>query len=89
MKQSTAEKINVLMLQLAAKMDDSIAFVRDIETKEDSDAYRDAVSKVMASLYLDVLEKIWTEHPSLRPAQMDGPYVIDPSINEPRFYDKR
>jgi len=33
---------------------------------------------------LDIEEKLWVEHPALRPREMKGSYVVDPSNFEPR-----
>jgi hypothetical protein len=41
---------------------------------------------VMGALYIDIEEKLWAEHPSLRPGEMKGNYVVDPANFEPRFY---
>jgi len=89
MNRTSAEKLSVMMLRISGMLDDSIAFVRDAESKEDFELYRDQVSRTMASMHLDVLEQIWKEHPSLRPKQMGGSYEVDPAIHEPRFYDVR
>jgi hypothetical protein len=89
LKRSTAEKLSILMMQINAQLDDSVAYVRDTESKEDFESYRDIIARVMASLYLDVEEKLWREHPELRPVLMDGPYQVDPKRFEPRFYLKR
>jgi hypothetical protein len=40
----------------------------------------------MGAVYLDIEERLWTEHPDLKPREMDGSYTVDPSNIEPRFY---
>jgi hypothetical protein len=40
----------------------------------------------MGAVFLDIEEKLWAEHPELRPREMDGNYVVNPSNFEPRFY---
>jgi hypothetical protein len=42
----------------------------------------------MGAVYLDIEEKLWAEHPGLKPREMDGSYDVDPSIFEPRFYSE-
>ncbi len=86
MDKEAAEKLSVLMMQINAMLDQSVAFVRDHDTDENFEEYRQVIGKIMGSLYLDVEEKIWHKHPELRPKQMDGPYEVDESIFEPRFY---
>jgi hypothetical protein len=43
----------------------------------------------MGASCLDIQEKLWAQHPSLRPREMDGNYVVDPSNFERRFYPMR
>ncbi|HVK55078.1 MAG TPA: hypothetical protein VM532_08630 [Burkholderiales bacterium] len=87
MEREVAEKISVLMLQLNAKLNDSIAFVRDNCSKEEFETYRKAAGMLMGSILLDIEEPIYQEHPTLRPNGLGGPYKVDPRIFEPRFYE--
>lgn len=73
-------------MQINAKLDQSVAFVRDHDTEENFKEYRQVVGKIMGSLYLDIEEKLWQQYPELRPKQMDGPYEVSENIFEPRFY---
>jgi len=73
-------------MKINAKLDQSVAFVRDHDTNENFEEYRQVIGKIMGSLYLDVEEKLWHKYPELRPKQMDGPYKVEESIIEPRFY---
>ena len=86
MTKEEAEKLSVLLLQLQAKLNESVAFVRDSDSKEELEKYRSAIGQVMSVLYLDVEEKLWSRFPELRPDSMDGPYKVDSKIFEPRFY---
>lgn len=82
----TAEALSLLMMRINASLDDSVAMVRDKGSLEELQWYRQEVGKIMAGLYLEIQEKLWAEHPSLRPRQMKGDYVVDPANFEPRFY---
>jgi hypothetical protein len=82
----TAEALSLLMMRINASLDDSVAMVRDQGSPEDLQWYRQEVGKIMAALYLDVEERLWAEHPSLRPREMKGDYAVDPANFEPRFY---
>jgi hypothetical protein len=84
-----AEALSLLMMRINASLDDSVAFVRDKCSAEDLQWYRREVGKVMGALYLDIEEKLWAEHRSLRPREMDGEYAVDPTNFEPRFYAVR
>jgi hypothetical protein len=86
MNRDEAEKLSILLLQLVAKLDQSAAFVRDKDTKEDWDKYRQAVGRAMGEICLELEEPLWRRFPDLKPEHLGGPYKIDPSIYEPRFY---
>ena len=86
MNKDAAEKLSILIMQINAKLDQSVAFVRDHDTENKFKEYRQVVGKIMGSLYLDIEEKLWQQYPELRPKQMDGPYEVPESIFEPGFY---
>jgi len=87
MRVEVAEKLVLLMLQINSKLQDSVAYVRDTCSKDESDADREAAGGVMTSILTDIEEPIYKEHPSLKPDGLDGPYKVDPRIFEPRFYE--
>jgi hypothetical protein len=82
----TAEALSLLIMRINSQLNDSVAFVRDKGNSEDLQWYRREAGKIMGGLYLDVQERLWSEHPSLRTREMDGDYLVDPSNFEPRFY---
>ena len=84
-----AEALSLLMMRINSNLNDSVAFVRDKCSAEDLHWYRREVGKVMGALCLDIEEKLWAQHPDLRPREMDGDYVVDYSNFEPRFYAVR
>jgi hypothetical protein len=84
-----AEALNLLMMRINSNLNDSVAFVRDKCNPEELKWYRREVGKVMGATCLDIQEIIWAEHPSLKPIEMGGTYVVDPSNFEPRFYAVR
>ena len=86
MDKKVAEKLSVLMIQINSMLNDSVAYVRDTCKNEEFKTYRSAAGKLMGTLYLDIANKLWEEYPKLKPTQMDGPYEIDQSLFEPRFY---
>ena len=89
MDRDSAEKLSILMMQLNAKMDESIAFVLDHDTDGTFENYKLIAGKIMASFYLDIENKLWKKYPELLPEAMEGTYKIDPKIYEPRFYDPK
>jgi hypothetical protein len=84
MEIKVAEALSLLMMRINSQLNDSVALVRDKCSAEDLRCRE--VGKLMGASCLDIQEKLWAEHPSLRPRQMDGDYVVDPSNFEPRFY---
>jgi hypothetical protein len=74
-------------MQLIAHLDQSVAFVRDHCSRDEFERYRKEVGKLIAAIDLEIAERIYREHPSLRPEALDGPYKVDPRIFEPRFYN--
>ncbi|MBE9488883.1 MAG: hypothetical protein IMY67_01195 [Bacteroidetes bacterium] len=88
MNQDAAEKLSILLMQINAKLDESVAFVQDNDTEDSYIEFRTTIGKIMGHLYLDVEEKLWLQYPELRPEKMDGPYKVKESIFEPRFYTR-
>ncbi len=86
MNKDEAEQLSVLLLQLVAKLDQSAAFVRDKDTKENWDKYRQAVGKAMGEICLELEEPLWKRFPELKAEALDGTYKVDPAIYEPMFY---
>ena len=84
-----AEALSLLMMRINSNLDDSVALVRDKCSAQDLHWYRREIGKVMGALCLDIEERLWAEHPGLKPREMDGSSIVDPSNFEPRFYPIR
>ncbi len=82
----TAEALSLLMMRINSNLNDSVAMVRDKCSAEDLKWYRQEVGNIMGAVCLDIEERLWKEHPSLRPREMKGDYMVDPANFEPRFY---
>lgn len=79
-----AEKLSILTMQVSEKLNESVAFVRDHDSKE---SYARVAATLVATLYLDIQERLWRDYPDLRPKGMkNGTYEVDPRIFAPRFY---
>jgi hypothetical protein len=89
MDAKVAEAISLLMMRINSNLNDSVAYVRDHCDPDELQWYRREVGKIMGAVILDVEERLWAEHPSLRPQELDGPYHVDPANWEPRFYALR
>jgi hypothetical protein len=86
MKLEVAEKLSVLMMRVVAQLDQSTAYVRDNCTRTEFEAYRKVAGQVMGTIYLDIEEKLWSEHPQLRPENLGGSYRVDDAVLGPPFY---
>lgn len=87
MTEGEAEELSILFLRIGALLDQSAAFVRDKDTEENWNVYRKAVGRVMGSLLFELKEPHWKRFPELEPEYLNGRYIIDPTIFEPRFYE--
>ena len=87
MKTEDAEKLSILLLQVRAKLDESIGFVRERCTAEEHEVYKQGVAKVLGNLVWYLTDPLWERYPDVKPEHMGGPYKIDPKIFEPKFYE--
>ena len=70
MDKTIAKKINELMLNHSKELDDSVRLVMENCSQEEFEVYRDAVSEIMTTMLLDVMNPIYKSHPDLKPAQL-------------------
>jgi hypothetical protein len=85
MNSADAEVLSLLMLQLNAKMNDSVWFVKEKGAPEEFTAYRLQAAEVMGALH-GIAETLYTRHPHLRPTELGGTYSMDPTVFKDRFY---
>ena len=86
MTRDDADRLNVLLLQIVGRLNETAAFVRDKDDEVSWHRYRLAVAKAMAGIF-DLQDPLWERFPELRPEQVGGTYKVDPLIYEPSFYD--
>jgi hypothetical protein len=86
MELEVAEKLSVLMMRIAAQLDQSTAYVRDTCTRKEFEAYRRVAGQVIGTIYVDIEENLWAEHPQLRPQSLGGQYPVDDNVLGPPFY---
>lgn len=87
MSPDDAERLNVLLLQIQARLSQSVGFIRDHDSTKSFESYQRVVAEIMATVQLDIQERLWRDYPQLRPEFLKGPYKIDPKIYEPPFYE--
>jgi len=73
MKKDIAERVNQLMLEYGAKLDESVRFVMENCSPEEFDIYRHAVGEILGTMLVDIMEPIYREHPDLTPEQLLPP----------------
>jgi len=66
-----AKEISGLMIEFSGRLDGSIAKVREQCSPEEFAVYRRAVGRIMGEMLLEVLNPLYAEHPSLKPAEME------------------
>jgi hypothetical protein len=66
-----AKKIGDLMQDCSARLNSSVALVRDECDAEELQNYRRAVGKVMGEILLEVLNPLYAKHPQLKPPGWD------------------
>lgn len=85
MNSTDAEALSLLMLQLNARMNDSVWFVKEKGAPEEFTEYRSQVAEVMGALH-GIAEALYARHPQLRPVELGGTYSVDPAIFKDRFH---
>ena len=82
-----AEELSIALLRVMGLLNESAAFVKDKDSKENWDAYRGAVGKAMGEVALELAEPLYARFPDLRPVPLGGTYEVNSEIYEPKFYD--
>jgi len=78
--------LSILICQLNAKLDESVAFVQAHDQAGLFAEYQKIAGKIMASFYFDIQRVLWEQYPDLKPVQMGGEYRLAASLFEPHFY---
>lgn len=65
-----AGEINTMLLGLSERLNESIRMVQETCDDEDFKIYRRAAGKVMGEILLEVLNPLYEDHPSLKPAEL-------------------
>jgi hypothetical protein len=70
MDEKTAQRIAAVMQQVTGKLDESIRLVQSSSNEAEFLKFREVVGNLMGRIYLDVLQPIYNEHPSLMPEEL-------------------
>jgi hypothetical protein len=68
---NVAKQIGELMQDCTARLDSSVALVRDECGEAELQIYRRAVGKVLGEILLEVLNPLYAKHPELKPPGWD------------------
>jgi len=71
MKREIAEEISDLMLEYGAKLNKSLILMKEECEENEYVIYRDATSKLLAIMLIDVMNPIYKDHPGLKPKELD------------------
>lgn len=71
MKIEVAKQISDLMLCYGKKLDESVIVVKGNCSEEEYLNYKKAVGKIMGYMLVDIMNKIYIEHPSLKPDELE------------------
>jgi len=75
MNPNIAESTSILLVKVNAALDAQLANIQRQCQPEEFELQRRLFGATMAGL-LDILNPIYREHPSLKPTQMGGSYVL-------------
>ncbi|WP_075188146.1 hypothetical protein [Teredinibacter haidensis] len=71
MKKQVATEVIDLMVEFGDRLNQSVTLVQDHCSKDELDAYRRSVGKLMGNMLLDIMNPIFDEHPELKPDQLE------------------
>jgi hypothetical protein len=72
-QRDTAKKISELMLDTYKRLDESVSLVRKTGTDEEFETYRAVIGEVLGRILINILNPLYSIHPSLRPPGLDTP----------------
>lgn len=67
---TVAVEISALMLEIGAKLDNSVSLVQKSCDEFELNAYRSAVGEIMGRMLIDIMNPIYKQHPELKPEQL-------------------
>lgn len=71
MKHALALEINDMILDMAKRLNHSIQLVQNQSDDDEFRAYRYAAGEVMGIMLTEILNKLYIEHPDLKPPEMN------------------
>jgi hypothetical protein len=71
MDRATAEMVSDLMLDIGAKLNESVTIVQQTSTEAEFEWYRKAIARLMGDMLLDVMNPIYIQYPELKPLELE------------------
>lgn len=69
-QRDVAKEVSELMLDVGAKLDASVARIKERCSATEFEAYRKAVGKIMGEMLLEVMNPLYQKHPDLKPKEL-------------------
>ncbi|EOQ57406.1 MULTISPECIES: hypothetical protein [Escherichia] len=66
-----AADISALMLYIGSKLDTSVSLVQQTCDESELNTYRSAVGEIMGRMLIDIMTPIYTQHPELKPKELN------------------
>lgn len=70
MDAAVARELNDLLLDVSRRLDASIEVVRNTCSHDEFEAYRQSVGRIMGEILVEILMRIYREHPEITPATL-------------------
>ncbi|OSK95964.1 putative cytoplasmic protein [Escherichia coli TA447] len=68
---TVAAEISALMLEIGAKLDNSVSLVQQTCDESELDTYRSAIGEIMGRMLIDIMNPIYKQHPELKPKELN------------------
>ncbi len=68
---ATAARVSAMALEVGKRLDESVALVHQTASPEEFERYRSAIAGIMGNLLLEIMNPIYEQHPTLRPAELE------------------
>ncbi len=67
MRRDIAARVNDLMLEYSAKLNETVALLRESCSEDEFQVYRKGIGYVMGYMFTEIMTPIYNEHPDLKP----------------------
>ncbi|EHR8834871.1 hypothetical protein WAC87_001747 [Shigella flexneri] len=68
---TVAADISALMLEIGAKLDNSVSLVQRSCDESELNIYQAAVGEIMGRMLIDIMNPIYKQHPELKPKELN------------------